>query len=978
MDSMEETSRGQGARAAGGRWTLPVLLALGALCGVTFLAYRIALARVPQYRAALERLVRTRTGLDVRFNELGVSWGWYGPEAVFGAVELGEPGGRALLTASKLIVDFDVWHAMHTGELEAQRVTLIAPDIDLARLKSPATAQPMRTGGRSSPAASAATELLERWPGGRVDIQDAILTVPDPAHASGSDRVDVRRAMLLRSGQTWRVYAQAFLPQRLGRAATLALQFTSRPRQLLSDGRLSFEGRGLRFGGWSDLVRASWPGGPYLPSAGIGNLRVSATLVKGQLHDASVEVHADELAVRPGDLAVGRLQGSFDLREISPAHWQLVTRGATIGPLQVASLEASWGPGGEPQVRIEGAAGGRIEELLSWLSRSPATGLALAMRDLQGRGGVILHLDTTAAGAVQLSAAIDADRVQVAPQLPPFEQVRGTVWVSSGRLLRSTLHATWLGGVTTLHLAERERGGPGLSVQADGALEARELVAASGIDTGGARVAGRTDWRGELVWDPAEHAWHARADASFVGISSQLPDPLAKPERQPSPLHVDVTASDGVGRARVAGENVRGAFELAAQDDGVWLVRGGLLQFGDSPAQRLLDASRADATKGLLELRGRLDSIDLPAWLILWRRLAAVPEALPVEADLKVGELTLAGRRYPEVSLTARTQPGIASGRDGATLRLDSPALSGTIDWPDAAAAQLPVKVHLERIDLQDSPAPLALAPLLGALGITSEVQADEILWHGRSLGALDAHVAQRAGTLLVYPVRLAGQTQDLQATIGCRTPEACRAHFVVASRDAAQTLRDFGFRADLTSADALLRGDVEWPREVSPLDPAWLANVSGHLSVELTNGSLRAVPGDDGVPFALLPVAALLADSSTPLTEPALAFSRLAADYALRGGTATTADLQFDGDAEIRLDGRIGLTTRDYDCTAWILQGNEQLPATLRSFLATPRVAAAWMALHDLITGADHTSAQLHLGGTWDAPEVRIEGSDK
>ena len=41
------------------------------------------LARVPQHRAALERQVRAQTGLDVRFNELGVRLGWYGPEAVF-------------------------------------------------------------------------------------------------------------------------------------------------------------------------------------------------------------------------------------------------------------------------------------------------------------------------------------------------------------------------------------------------------------------------------------------------------------------------------------------------------------------------------------------------------------------------------------------------------------------------------------------------------------------------------------------------------------------------------------------------------------------------------------------------------------------------------------------------------------------------------------------------------------------------------
>ena len=51
----------------------------------------------PQHRAALERLVRAQTGLDVRFNELGLRLGWYGPEAVFRRVELGEPGASNVL-----------------------------------------------------------------------------------------------------------------------------------------------------------------------------------------------------------------------------------------------------------------------------------------------------------------------------------------------------------------------------------------------------------------------------------------------------------------------------------------------------------------------------------------------------------------------------------------------------------------------------------------------------------------------------------------------------------------------------------------------------------------------------------------------------------------------------------------------------------------------------------------------------------------
>src|SRR3954462_3192803 len=89
-------------------WPRIVLLSVfgvGAIFALILFAYELALARVPQHRAALERLVRAQTGLDVRFSELGLRWGWYGPEAVFRHVELDEPGStQALLRAPELVV----------------------------------------------------------------------------------------------------------------------------------------------------------------------------------------------------------------------------------------------------------------------------------------------------------------------------------------------------------------------------------------------------------------------------------------------------------------------------------------------------------------------------------------------------------------------------------------------------------------------------------------------------------------------------------------------------------------------------------------------------------------------------------------------------------------------------------------------------------------------------------------------------------
>src|SRR5437899_84468 len=95
-------------------------LALGSaliLLALTWIAGELAAARVPQHRAALEDLIRHQTGLDVSFSELSVSWGWYGPEAVFHSVELGEPAGGALLRATRLTVALDAWRMVRSGHL---------------------------------------------------------------------------------------------------------------------------------------------------------------------------------------------------------------------------------------------------------------------------------------------------------------------------------------------------------------------------------------------------------------------------------------------------------------------------------------------------------------------------------------------------------------------------------------------------------------------------------------------------------------------------------------------------------------------------------------------------------------------------------------------------------------------------------------------------------------------------------------------
>lgn len=243
---------------------------------------------------------------------------------------------------------------------------------------------------------------------------------------------------------------------------------------------------------------------------------------------------------------------------------------------------------------------------------------------------------------------------------------------------------------------------------------------------------------------------------------------------------------------------------------------------------------------------------------------------------------------------------------------------------------------------------------------------------------------------------RLTNGVHDARGGLHCQTAmPACRLTFTIESTDAAATLEDFGFEPDLTASSASLNGELEWhPSTGEP----FLAGAHGTLSMRLADGTLRkaavanadvirpAVPADADAarlqPFALLAVPALVsaldapgaAGASLTKEQQPLHFDQLAADFDLEGGQASTSDLHFDGDAEILMRGRIGLVSRDYDQQVWLLRGEERLPAAVRRFGATPRVAAAWLSLRDLFSSGsaqDRSRAVLRLQGSWDDPMV-------
>jgi uncharacterized protein YhdP len=334
----------------------------------------------------------------------------------------------------------------------------------------------------------------------------------------------------------------------------------------------------------------------------------------------------------------------------------------------------------------------------------------------------------------------------------------------------------------------------------------------------------------------------------------------------------------------------------------------------DRGAIRIGGGSALLPTDNVIAIDGHLKRLDLPAYLVAWQQLNRLAETTPASIDVTADALMIGSGVHPDATLQANAIEG------GAAIRVEA-----------------------------------------------------------ASLGTLSGTLVSDAPRVTVKDVKWVRETFSGEGNVQCAAGLAtCDVKFAMTTDSAARALVDLGFRPDIAATQGTLSGELTWaPRAAG----SWLETASGNVKMRFDDGIARGGIAAPGHPFPLLTVPALLTAIASPtgpegLPSGELRFKRLAAEFERRDGQAYTSDLHFDGDAEILMRGRMGLLAHDYDYEAWVLRGEERIPASLRRLAATPRVAAAWMALRDLIGGddADRSHVVLHLRGSWNEPIVAAE----
>jgi uncharacterized protein YhdP len=211
-----------------------------------------------------------------------------------------------------------------------------------------------------------------------------------------------------------------------------------------------------------------------------------------------------------------------------------------------------------------------------------------------------------------------------------------------------------------------------LAISGRGVMDARQALLAAGGRAEDAQLSGSTEWSAALAVsggaEPSSAHWQLRADSNLVGLASQLPQPLAKAAAATLPLHLELQGSRAAGQLQLSlGERLQAVAALARSADSWRIERGAL---------RLAASAPALPAEPVVELDGRVASVDLAACLALWRQASRDAALPPLRAHLYAAQLLAGARSYPEVSVVAQASGG------GGALQLQSSQLAGLARWP--------------------------------------------------------------------------------------------------------------------------------------------------------------------------------------------------------------------------------------------------------------------------------------------------------
>jgi len=467
--------------------------------------------------------------------------------------------------------------------------------------------------------------------------------------------------------------------------------------------------------------------------------------------------------------------------------------------------------------------------------------------------------------------------------------------------------------------------------------------------------------------------------SNLVGTALDLPAPLTKAAGVPLPTTVDAALPLGSGEVRVALGNL---LALRSRSSG-----------GRTGVRIALGAgSVADAPppSGLI-VGGRAATLDAIEWLSLAQGDGSDDGLKLQQIDVTANRLQLFGSSF------ANTRLQVAPAAGGNRIRVDGPALSGTLLAPSAAGA--PLTGNFERVYWRfarpsTTPTTIPAAAVSAAAAKDDDIDpakvpplsfdiADLRLNDG-AFGTAKLRTRPVAAGLRIeqFQIRAPKQRIDLEGDwLGRGAAGRTRLGVTIDSEDVGALLAGTGFGKQVDGGKGRIRFDAHWPGAPSAFK---LDVLQGKLSLSATDGRLLEVEPGAGRVLGLLSLAQLprrLMLDFRDFFSKGFAFNEIAGDIDFAAGHARSDNLVIEGPAaEIRIRGATDLRAQQFDQTIEVLPRAGNLLTVAGALAGGPVGAAIGAAANAVLKKplGQMAAKTYRVTGPWKEPKVEVIGREQ
>ncbi len=591
----------------------------------------------------------------------------------------------------------------------------------------------------------------------------------------------------------------------------------------------------------------------------------------------------------------------------------------------------------------------------------------------EGNGKLVLssriplhHLEKSkVAGSYQFTA----NKIWLSAQGPMLDQATGKIDFTETAVVIPRITAQALGG--PINLSANTAPGGVVRVIANGRFSAVGLQQAYPHALT-QRLKGAADWATSIAL--RKKAANFTLVSNLVGLSSDLPYPLAKTAQENIPLKIERRLIDEqhdaveLNLGRILSANL-----LRDIEGEVAIVKKGRIKLGGTAAPV--------PTQDGVWVDGELDKLDADAWRSLMPTTANTTSTLPVSGVyLKVKVLDFLGRRVNNLNLNATAQ------RDAWQATLDSDEMQGgDVVWRERDGGKLVAR--FKQLTFPEVSPPRGV-PIAGGRDLdlpALDIVIDNAQLGQSKLGRLELLARKQGPDWRIERLRIVNSDATFNAEgmwqSWIEQPQT-KLSVDLDVKDVGRLLARVGHPDRIKMGTAKLTGNLNW--RGSPQDFN-LATLSGDMKLEAQRGQFLKVNPGVGKLLGLLSLQSLprrLTLDFRDVFSEGFAFDNILGVMSVKQGTVTTNDFVMQGPAAVvSMTGTTDLVRETQNLRVKVVPGVGD-SVSLVAFLGGPVVGLGAFILQKILKDplGQMVAHDYAVTGTWDDPvatKIKAEGRE-